>query len=258
MPTYRAILCVSLLLVLLAACTPAVTTNGTRTPAPPETAQADATATPGPPVLPPAVLAVQQALAAALGLSVEQLSVAEVTPVDWPNSCLGAPQPDEMCVEVITPGYRIVFDTPQGRYMIHTDQTGSSYRQVTPALGSTPAPVGTEVPAVPSREPPAPGRSGIQGQVLMGPACPGPVSIDSPCPDQPFQATLTVLTTENVRVGQITTDEAGRFQMILAPGSYVIHPEPPKQGIAYATDQPVDVAAGELLTVQIVYDSGMR
>lgn len=258
MPTTRAIAGFTLLLVLLAACTPVVTTNGTRTPAPPETAQTDATATPGQPMLPPAVLAVQQALAAALGLSIDQVSVVEATPVDWPNSCLGARQPDEMCAEVITPGYRIVFDTPQGSYVIHTDQTGSSYRQVTPALDSTPVPVNTEVPVEPSRVPPTPGASGIQGQVTIGPACPGPVTIDSPCPDQPYQATLTILTAQNVRVGQVTTDEAGRFQMALAPGSYVIHPEPPKQGIAYAVDQPVAVAPGEMVTVQIVYDSGMR
>jgi hypothetical protein len=240
----------------LVACTPVATTQGTPTPS--ETAQVDATVTPEVPVLPPAVLAAQQSLASALGLPVDEVTLIEATPVDWPDSCLGAAQPDEMCAQVITPGYRLAFDTPQGQYVIHSDQTGRTYRQVTPALGGTPVPEVTEVPILPTREPPAPGSSGIEGQVLIGPACPGPVSIDSPCPDQPFPATLTILTAQNARVGQVTTDAAGRFRLTLAPGSYLIRPEPPKQGIAYAADQPVDVVAGAFAFVEIVYDSGMR
>lgn len=242
----------------LVACTPVVTTPGTRTPPPPETVPVDATATPGVPAAPPAALAVQQTLATALGLPVDQVVLVEATPVDWPDACLGAAQPDEMCAEVITPGYRLVFDTPQGRYVIHSDQTGSTYRQVTPALGGTPVPEVTEVPILPTREAPAPGSSGVEGQVLIGPACPGPVSIDSPCPDQPFPATLTILTAQGERVGQVTTDEGGRFRLVLAPGSYLIRPEPPKQGIAFAVDQTVVVAANEFVFVEIVYDSGMR
>lgn len=244
--------------LLLAACTPVGTTNGTRTPIPPETAQVDATDTPEVPARPPAAAALQQTLAAALGLPVDQVILVEATPVDWPDSCLGAAQPDEMCAQVITPGYRLLFDTPQGQVVVHTDQSGSHYRQVTPALGATPEPLPSEMPILPTREPPVPGSSGIEGQVLIGPACPGPVTIDSPCPDQPYQATLTILTADGGRIGQVTTDDAGRFRLALAPGSYIIHPEPPKQGLGYAPDQPVEVAAGEFAPVEIVYDSGMR
>lgn len=245
-----------LLLFLLAACTP-VTTGDTRTPAPPvpATAQVDATATV---VVPEPVTLLQTTLAGTLGLPVAEVRIAGVEAVDWSDTCLGAPRPDEMCAEVITPGYRVVFATPQGRYVIHTDQTGTSYRQVEPALDSTPPPDATVLPILPSREPPVPGASGIEGQVSIGPACPGPVTVDSPCPDQPYQATLTILTTQNERVGQVTTDEVGRFKLSLAPGAYVIRPERPKEGIAYAPETTITVVPGEYLPIKIVYDSGMR
>ncbi len=248
---------VGLLLFLLAACTPVTTTGGTRTPAPPvpATAQVDATATV---VVPKAVTLLQTTLAGTLGLPVAEVRIVEVEAVDWPDACLGAPQPDEMCAEVITPGYRLVFDTPQGRYAIHADQTGTNYRQVEPALDGTPSPEATVLPILPSREPPVPGASGIEGQVLIGPACPGPVTVDSACPDQPYQATLTILTAQNEQVGQVTTDAAGRFQITLPPGSYIIRPQPPKAGIAYAQEQPVNVPAGEFVSVEVVYDSGIR
>lgn len=249
-----------LLLFLLAACTPVTTTGGTRTPAPPvpATAQVDATATVVVPEVPEAVSLLQTTLAGTLGLPVDEVRIVEVEAVDWPNTCLGAPRPPEMCGQVITPGYRVVFATPQGRYVIHTDQTGTHYRQVEPAPDSTPPPEGTVLPILPSREPPVPGASGIEGQVSIGPACPGPVTVDSPCPDRPYQATLTILTTRNERVGQVTTDEVGRFTLSLAPGAYVIRPERPKEGIAYAPEMAITVVPDEYLSIKIVYDSGMR
>lgn len=257
MPTIRLVIVFVLVCSVLAACTPAVTT-GTHTPPPAATAQIDATAAPAVPVLPAAVRAVQQRLADALGLPADQITLTELTVVDWPDACLGAARPDEMCATVITPGYRLVFDTPQGPYVIHSDLTGGSYRLVAPPLDSTPSPVVTVPAAGPSAEPPVLSASGIQGQVFIGPACPGPVSIDSPCPNQPFQATLTIRTPQNERVGQVTTDANGQFRLGLPAGSYIVHPEPPKEGIAYAQDQPVDVRAGEFTSIEIVYDSGIR
>jgi hypothetical protein len=34
----------------------------------------------------------------------------------------------EMCLQVITPGYTIIFDTPNGRLVIHTNEAGTTYR----------------------------------------------------------------------------------------------------------------------------------
>jgi hypothetical protein len=35
---------------------------------------------------------------------------------------------DEMCLDVITPGYAITFDTPDGQLLIHTNKAGTTYR----------------------------------------------------------------------------------------------------------------------------------
>jgi len=37
-------------------------------------------------------------------------TLTSVEVVDWPDRCLGAPREDEVCAQVITPGYRIVLE----------------------------------------------------------------------------------------------------------------------------------------------------
>ena len=98
--------------------------------------------------------------------------------------------------------------------------------------------------------------SGIEGQVTIGPLCPV-MREDNPCPDQPYQAALTVQTTNGEKVTQFTTDKDGRFRASLPPGAYVLHPESP--GIMpHAADIPFSVKAGEFTRVDVAYDSGIR
>jgi hypothetical protein len=81
--------------------------------------------------LPPDVeTRLQAAVAAELNLLEAEVGVQTAEAVDWSNACLGAAQPDEMCAEVITPGYRVTFTTPAGEVVVHSDRTGSSYRLV--------------------------------------------------------------------------------------------------------------------------------
>jgi hypothetical protein len=47
-----------------------------------------------------------------------------VEAVQWPDSCLGIPQPGRVCAQVIIPGYRIVFSYRQQLYEVHTDNFG--------------------------------------------------------------------------------------------------------------------------------------
>jgi len=47
---------------------------------------------------------------------------------DWPNSCLGAAENDEVCAEVITPGYRVVLKSGGASFVYHTDLTGGAIR----------------------------------------------------------------------------------------------------------------------------------
>lgn len=81
---------------------------------------------------PELVTSLKTAVAEALGVSIDSVSIESAEEVEWSNACLDAAKPDEMCAEVITPGYRVVVDTPKGEAVVHSDRTGSSYRLVSP------------------------------------------------------------------------------------------------------------------------------
>ena len=103
---------------------------------------------------------------------------------------------------------------------------------------------------------PTPRGSGIEGQVFLGPMCPV-VQQGQECPDQPYQATLTILSQNSVRVAQVQSDEQGRFQVLLVPGEYILHPESPN-GMPFAGDQSFVVEAGHYTQITVHYDSGIR
>ena len=103
---------------------------------------------------------------------------------------------------------------------------------------------------------PQPLDSGIEGIVTIGPMCPV-MQEDVPCPDQPYQAVLTVLKTSGDKVTQFQTDEQGRFHIELAPGDYVLHPESPN-GLPFAADTPFTVGEHKFTKLQVSYDSGIR
>ncbi len=80
-------------------------------------------------ILPPAAaLSAQQALAARLNISTDAIEIREVEQVQWPNACLGAAAPDEMCAEVITGGFRVVLVVGEQTYEYHTNMDGSQVR----------------------------------------------------------------------------------------------------------------------------------
>lgn len=62
----------------------------------------------------------------------EEITYLDSEAVTWTNACLEAPEPDEMCAQIITPGFRINLDTPEGIYQIRTDESGEAYRIVPP------------------------------------------------------------------------------------------------------------------------------
>ena len=103
---------------------------------------------------------------------------------------------------------------------------------------------------------PAPRESGIEGQVLIGPMC--PVAQQGPsCPDQPYQATLTVNSPNGGVMVQFQTDGQGHFRIPLEPGQYTLHPESPN-GIQFAADQVIVVGVGQYTQVIVHFDSGIR
>ena len=105
---------------------------------------------------------------------------------------------------------------------------------------------------------PTPVNSGITGKVTVGPMC--PVMIEGQdCPDQPYQATITVNNPEGKKIVQFQTDEEGNFKIPLSPGEYILHPETPEgKPLPFAGEQKFTVLPGEFTRINVLYDSGIR
>lgn len=99
--------------------------------------------------------------------------------------------------------------------------------------------------------------SGVEGQALVGPACPGPVRSDRPCSDRPLQTTLAVLDASEQLVARVDTDADGRFRISLPPGQYMLRPELAAR-FPFASPVDVVVAEGQYTYTEIHFDSGMR
>lgn len=78
---------------------------------------------------------VRQMLMQQLQVNFDEIEVVSVEAVDWPDACLGVPNPVELCAAVITPGYRVVVNAAGQEYVVHTNADTSVTR-----LASAPAP----------------------------------------------------------------------------------------------------------------------
>lgn len=67
------------------------------------------------------------ALGKELQIDPTEFKLVSVEKVQWRDSCLGVEREGMMCLEVITPGYLIVFETPKGIYEAHTNDDGSAF-----------------------------------------------------------------------------------------------------------------------------------
>jgi hypothetical protein len=74
------------------------------------------------------------------GIPSYQLLVKQTEAVEWSDSCLGAARANEMCAQVITPGYRIKLGTLTETFEFHTDQTGRNVRKLEKPANSESAP----------------------------------------------------------------------------------------------------------------------
>ncbi len=77
---------------------------------------------------PQATLAAQNRLAQALGVSAAQVQLASAEQVQWPNACLGLEQSGEACADMMTPGWRMVFNVNGQQYEVRTNETASVVR----------------------------------------------------------------------------------------------------------------------------------
>lgn len=113
----RLFLIVFVLALAVSACAPAATP-------PPTDVTPDLTS-----ILPPeVVLAGQQWLANELGVQVQDVQLLSSEQVDYSDACLGLGGPDEICAQVITPGWRAVFEVNGQQYEVRTDETGTTIR----------------------------------------------------------------------------------------------------------------------------------
>lgn len=81
-----------------------------------------------PTVEPEAVLAVINNLSQSLGVGADQVQVVSFEQVEWPDACLGLPQGDEACAQVVTPGFQVILEVNGVQYEVRTDQTGTNIR----------------------------------------------------------------------------------------------------------------------------------
>lgn len=105
--------------LVLAACTP-----DTEIPTTEEVSTAAAE------VLPPEVAqAIQNQISQLLVVPVESIQIEQVEKMDWPDGCLGLGQPNESCVQAITPGWLLVFNVNGEELRFRANETGTVVRQ---------------------------------------------------------------------------------------------------------------------------------
>lgn len=75
-----------------------------------------------------AVEAAKIFLANDLKIETTQITVFQVQPTTWPDSCLGLANQGEACNTVETPGFRVTLTVGETNYTYHTDLTGENIR----------------------------------------------------------------------------------------------------------------------------------
>lgn len=108
-----------------------------------------------------------------------------------------------------------------------------------------------------SSTPPYLGDTGLRGQVLRGPVQPV-CQQGMPCDDEPFAASFNVLRGGR-RVATFVSGEDGRFEVMLAPGTYTVVPGADAPMIAPEQQMhEVQVADEGLTEVALHFDTGIR
>jgi hypothetical protein len=100
----------------------------------------------------------------------------------------------------------------------------------------------------------------LSGDVVAGPTCPVERAED-PCPPKAVpNREVAILGTNGAVVATAMTDSKGHFSVALAPGTYVVT-VPIKQGLIgmrQMSDVKANVTAGQVTTVKVILDTGIR
>ncbi|MDO8564376.1 MAG: hypothetical protein Q7R88_00065 [bacterium] len=69
------------------------------------------------------------ALAQGLGIPENEVLVVGVSPLDWPNGCLGIAKEDEFCTQAITPGFLVILKAEDREYRYRTNNEATVVRR---------------------------------------------------------------------------------------------------------------------------------
>jgi hypothetical protein len=72
--------------------------------------------------------AVRQDLSKRTSIPADQFQVREASQQTWPDGCLGLAQPDEMCLQALVEGWRIVISYRDRTWAYRTDSRGRTIR----------------------------------------------------------------------------------------------------------------------------------
>lgn len=79
------------------------------------------TTTPGDTTAPTELIdQVVERLSSEIDVAADAIEIATTESVEWPDTSLGCPQPDQAYAQVITPGYRIILEVEGEQYEFHT------------------------------------------------------------------------------------------------------------------------------------------
>lgn len=121
---------------------------------------------------------------------------------------------------------------------------------------------GCTVPSGASGQPVSASSSGVgvTGAVHAGPTCPVSQPGDPACADRPIAgAVLVVTTTAGAEVARATSAADGTFSVALAPGDYILVPQPVTGIMGTAQPIPFHVAGGSPPpALDVSYDTGIR
>ena len=72
--------------------------------------------------------AVKGMLSSMTGVPVEEIDVVSAQEKEWSDACLGLAEQDEMCAQVVTPGYEVTARAQGQNYVVRASGDGSAVR----------------------------------------------------------------------------------------------------------------------------------
>lgn len=79
--------------------------------------------------VPQGVARAREAFADELGIATSSVLVLEAHEKEWPDACLGLPREDEVCAQVVTPGYDVLLRAQSKERRYRTNEDGSVVRE---------------------------------------------------------------------------------------------------------------------------------